>query len=110
STRQEAVANYSQAMENCNYHLGFVHTRFNPNGEKNEPSLRSAVFVVTQATDFNTLVKNGQAFEELKIIDRQGKFAEANEPVPWRQYGVDSMLKALREDPKVAYASTLESL
>src|SRR6266478_1128746 len=110
STRQEAAANYSQAMERGDYHLGFVHTRFNPNGENSEPSLRSGVFVVTKTTDFNTLVKNGQAFEELKIIDRQGKFAEAIEPVPWRQYGVNSMLKGLREDPKVAYASTLESL
>jgi len=101
STRQEAARMYSRAMENGDFKTGVVHVQFNPNGEpSSEPALRSGLFRVTKDTDFNTLVKHREAFEDLEIIDPEGRFAAAPKPVAWRQYGINSVIKALNEDPE----------
>src|SRR6266446_1773595 len=101
SAWQAAAQRYSRAMENGDFRTGVVQVQFNPNGEPNrEPALRSGLFQVTKDTDFNTLVKHRAAFEDLEIIDPGGRFAAAPKPVAWRQYGINSVIKALNEDPK----------
>ena len=83
---------YSQAMQNGDFQIGVVHTRFNPNSEPNESPLKPGLFTVTKNADFNTRVNNRKAFEQLEVLDREGRFADATQPVAWPDCGVNAVL------------------
>jgi hypothetical protein len=100
STPETAAQSYSYAMETAEYRTGFVHTRFNPSGEPSEPLLKSGLFIVTQDTDFNSLVNNRRAFEQLEVFDPDRRFGDTSKPVRWPDYAAQSVLKRFAKDPK----------
>ncbi len=72
----EAAQAYSASVYAGEYG-GFVHLRFDPQGEPHKSPLQSARLVVTQQTDFQSLINSRKVFQHLEVIDPQGRFTDA---------------------------------
>jgi hypothetical protein len=111
-TREAALKMHGYGMKMGNFRIGFVHVLFDPDKAASEPPVSSGVFLVSEKTNFNTLVNTRLAFKDFYVADDQHAYADDLPTASWVLYASNQIIDALNEDqdysPRIA--SMVESL
>jgi len=107
-TREEALKMHGYAMAMGDFKIGFVQVQFDPDKEASEPPMSSGVFLVSEKTNFNTLVNTRLAFKEFYIADAKRAYADNLPTVGWAHYAGNQIVTAFNEDGE--YSPRVDSM
>jgi hypothetical protein len=108
-TREEALKMHGDGMKMGDFQVGFLHVLFDPDKATSEPPISSGVFLVSEKTDFNTLVNTRLAFKDFYVADDKCAYADNLPTARWSDYALNQIITGLNEE-NLEYAPRIASM